>query len=151
MPRSVECGFDRVADGGLPVRQGEPGVEPRELQPVAQPACQVGMSPGEIEQREMRKLDQMADMGVAVVGEREGQFAQLRLAGAEGEEVVVEQTPRIVVQPAVPNVSLSAEIGMRFPIYCVLALKSHNILCMSRLGGMHKLCIAARRCGKPAG
>lgn len=57
------------------------------------------MSPGEIEQREMRKLDQMADMGVAVVGEREGQFAQLRLAGAEGEEVVVEQTPRIVVQP----------------------------------------------------
>ena len=55
---------------------------------------------GKVENREKGQPHHMADMGVTMVGECEGQFRKLRLAGAEGQHVAVEQTARLTVQSA---------------------------------------------------
>lgn len=96
----IEHWLDRIAGRRLPVRQGKAGIETGMAKPVLQLVSQRTVTAGKVENCEEGQARHMADMGVTMVGECEGQFRKLRLPGAEGQHVAVEQAARLTVQSA---------------------------------------------------
>ncbi len=101
----------RLIHGRMPTRQRHCSIKTAFLQTQAQIARQRRIAIGQIGEGEFSQAHDMADMGMAVIGECEGQLDQMRRTDTKAQNILVEDG---IVQLARPDpVGIVEKCGCR--------------------------------------